>query len=62
MHMLTSLSVDEILLSRMNWSTNSRGLPLKVEMKYSQVSQNSLLKQKNKAKRNDYSFLNVLQE
>ena len=31
--MLTSLSVDEILLLRyMNWFTNFRGLPLKVEM------------------------------
>ena len=33
MHMLTSLSVDEILLSRyLNWSTNFRGLRLRVEM------------------------------
>ena len=33
MHMLTSLSVDEILLLRcVNRSTNFRGLPLKVEM------------------------------
>ena len=32
-HMLTSLSVDEILLPRYeNWSTNFRGLPLRVEM------------------------------
>ena len=31
--MLTSLSVDEILLLRYeNWSINSRGLPLEVEM------------------------------
>ena len=30
---LTSLSVDEILLSdNMNWSTNFRGLPIRVEM------------------------------
>ena len=32
-HMLTPLSVNEMLLPRyMNWSTNSRGLPLRVEM------------------------------
>ena len=31
MRMLKTLSVDEILLSRfVNWSTNFRGLPLKV--------------------------------
>ena len=33
MHMLTSLSVDEILLARyVNWSTYFRGLPLDEEM------------------------------
>ena len=33
MHMLTSISIDEILLPRyMNSSTNSRGLPLNKEM------------------------------
>ena len=33
MHILTSLSVDEILLPRyVNLSTNFRGLPLKVDM------------------------------
>ena len=32
-HMLTSFSVDEILLPKyVNWSTNFRGLPFKVEM------------------------------
>ena len=37
-HMLTSLSVDEILLMRyVNWSTNFRGLPLKVEMAPSSI-------------------------
>ena len=34
-HMLTLLSVDEILLPRyVNWFTNFRGLPLKVEMAF----------------------------
>ena len=32
-HILTSLSVDEMLVSRyVNWPINSRGLPLRVEM------------------------------
>ena len=31
--MLTSLSLDEMLLPRyVNWSTNSKGMPLRVEM------------------------------
>ena len=45
MHILTSLSVDEIWLPRyVNWSINFRGLTLKVEMEPSRLKHmNSVL-------------------